>query len=339
MKNFKISIGIVLYKWEKYIPYFLDSLLKQNFNWEIEILFRDNDTDLIATKKIKKNLKNRQELPKNISIKYFNWGNIWHSWWQNFLMSKMTWDVYFCASNDMFYPENCFEKIVNKLVPGPLNGPGTNLFFPKSMIWDFSKVECDFKKSLTDKVDSYWLWITEKHYFFDIWQWKKEWDFVFDKNKIFWCSWSFIILKKEIIEKLIKTFWFVFDEKNVPHYKNDIEFSYRLNSIWEKVEFLDEIKVYHDRQVSWKKWHFSKNDNSVKQSIFWHLVILRKFTWNFWLKTKLKIFIFELQKFIFILFFKTKNISVYFDFFKEKDKIKKIKIHKKELEKIKWKFQ
>lgn len=358
MQNYpKISIGIILYKNEKYIPYFLGSLLKQNYQWKIEILLRDNDKNLIATIKIKEFLeKNKNLISKNISIRFFNWKNIWHSWWQNFLMSKMTGEIYICASNDMFYPKFFLSEIMQNMLKND-----KKIFYPKSMIWDFDKIKVDnIDNSLTNIIDSFWLWISEKHYFFDIWQWQKESVFKLNKDKVFWCSGSLIIFKKEIIWKLISKFWFIFDEKSVPQYKNDIDLFYRINATWEEIILLENIKVYHDRQLwnelvwngrvwNWQNWNWQnrqyffwnlkKNNISAQQSIFWHLIILQKFIWNFWFKTKVKIYFYELQKFIFIMIFKTKNLKAYFAFFREKNRIKKIKINKENLEKIIWKFQ
>lgn len=347
MKSLKFSIGIILYKAEKYIPYFLDSLLNQDYKWEIEILFRDHDEELIATKEIKKFLVRKWNLPKNISIKFFSWENIWHSWWHNFLMSKMTGDIYICASNDMFYPKEVLSWIFKELVGSNVYSLKQNIFFVKSLIWDFEKVgKWKFENSLTNKVDSLWIWIWRNHYFFDIWQWQKMSELTIDKTKIFGCSWAFIIFEKTIIEKLKSKFWYVFDEKLAPHYKNDIELSYRIYLVWAKIKLLENVEVYHNRQFSWDfgffnkmKNHLRKSKSAIHQSIFSHLVILRKYLHNFPISIRIRTYIFEFKKFLFFLFTWATSLKAYFDFFKQKNKIEKIYLDKITLEEIKWKFQ
>ena len=327
----KVSIWIILYKAKKYIPYFLASLLNQNYKWTIEILLRDNEKEKSASKLIKKIL-NDNKLKSNIDIKFFAWENIWHSWWHNNLIEKSTWEIYICASNDMYYPKDFISKLIQNIQKSE-----KEVFTIKSMYWDFNKIKkWNIWPSLTSIIDSVWIWITKKHYFYNIWQFHRD-KWQFDSiNKLFWASWSLIIFKKTAIEKLLTKSWYVFDEKYVPQYKNDVELWYRLNAFGISIKLLPNVKAYHHRQVSWNnnfltkiKNHLNLNPSVINQSIIGHLTILNKylFNHNFWIK--LRTYVFELLKFIFILLFNTKSINAYIKFLKINKNIKKIKIENK----------
>ena len=127
----KISIGVILYKWEKYIPYFLPSLINQDYKWEIEFLFRDQDKDLSATKFIKEKYP---EIYKKYSFEY--WKNLWHSGGHNILISKIKWEIYFCCSNDMLYPKNFVSWIVDLFA----NNEWFEMATCKIRTWDFDKI-------------------------------------------------------------------------------------------------------------------------------------------------------------------------------------------------------
>ena len=328
-----ISIGVVLYKWEKYIPYFLTSLLNQDYQWEIEFLFRDQDKELSATLFIKQNY------PEIYKKCYFEaWKNLWHSGWQNRLIARSKWELYFCCSNDILYPQNFVSEIVNSVV----KNDHAQMATCKIRRWDFAKIEDitnwkidqRIEMSKSTHLDSCWVAMSANHYFHDIWQWLNDrWQF--DKDEyIFWPSWAIIVFKRSAINKFIEIDWFVFDQINVPHYKNDVDLSYRANWHWIKTLFIPDVIVYHDRQL-WKKqmglfwavkerrWRSSMQNIS---SLDGHLICLYKnFSFKYPIWVIIQTFLFELKKFIFILFFQNLLIKVYFNFLKKKCNIEKTK--------------
>lgn len=327
----KITIGIILYKWEKYIPYFLSSIMYQDYEWEIEYLFRDQDKYLSATKYIKENYP---EIYKEWVFSH--WENLWHSWGQNKLISQMTWEIYFCCSNDMLYPSNFVSWIVDALVKNEYAQVATC----KIRRWNFAEIENLWNWTLVEKIeksksnflDSCWVWISSCHHFYDVWQGEND-TWQYDKiTQIFWPSWAVTVLKKSVILKLKELDSFVFDEKNVPHYKNDVDLSYRLNWHWVSSIFVSDIIVYHDRQVANKSSGFFEKIKERKlrgafanrSSLSGHLVVLHKhFTFRLPLPVVVRTLFHELGKFIFILFFERYLLWAYFDFIRKRKFIKK----------------
>ncbi len=327
----KVSIGVILYKWEKYIPYFLTTLIDQDYQWEIEFLFRDQDKDLSATKYI------RENYPEIFEKCIFSSGeNLWHSGGHNKLISQMTWDIYFCCSNDMLYSRDFVSWIVNTLVKNEYAQMATC----KIRRWNFDEIEKSWnwllvkkiEKSKTNFLDSCWVWISKHHYFFDIWQGENDtWQYD-NVSDVFWPSWAVAVFTKSAIENLKNADWFVFDGENVAHYKNDVDLSYRLNWYWISTIIATNIVVYHDRQVANEtEWLFNKIKErklrgafANRSSLSGHLTILHKnFSFKLPFSVVVMTLLYELRKFLFILLFETYLLWVYFDFFRNKKNVKK----------------
>lgn len=344
----KVSLGVIFYKNLQYIKPFLETVFNQDFKWEIEYIFRDQDPEWEAYFYIQKNFPEYFE-----KIKFFR-SNWWfHSEWHNFLIKKSEWDLYFCLSNDMIYEKNAISKFVeffSKKVPGLktknstkteinednlVNSPGTVVATCKIKRWDFWIYEelWDLEKSKSNFIDTLWVTPRENHSFFDLWQWEID-NWQYDKlEKTFWPSWAFFVCDRKFFSEENN----FFDEKNLPHYKNDCDFSYKLNWMWIETKIIKWTEVYHDRQL----WEKNKYENisgffwKIKElkerdifflwdSLKWHLNLLAKnFTCKFPLKIKIKTILFELKRFIFFAIFKPKLLKIYKDFYKNFWKVEK----------------
>lgn len=238
------------------------------------------------------------------------------------MIKKSEWDLYFCLSNDMIYPKNLVSKFVDFF-----KNSDEKIATCKIKRWDFWS-----EKPKSNFIDSMWISIRQNNTFFDLWQWEEDFWQYDDIKTIFWPSWAFFVCDR----KYFSQEWNFFDEKNLPHYKNDCDFCYWLNWKWIETKILTDISVYHDRQLSWKNswkkiwflWNISefknRNDFFLWDSLKWHLNLLRKnFTFKFPIKIILKTFFSELKKFLFFLIFKPKLLKIYFEFFKNFWKIEK----------------
>ena len=316
----KISLGVIFYKNTKYIPKFLKTIFNQDFNWEIEYIFRDQDPEKEAYFYIQKNF------PEYFyKIKFFT--NDWwfHSEWHNFLIKKANWSLYFCLSNDMIYKKNVISKFVDFFEKND-----EKIATCKIKRWDFQKFEktWNLENSKSDYIDTLWVKLKENHSFYDLWQWEKdEWQYD-NLTETFWPSWAFFVCDR----KFFSQEWRFFDEKNLPHYKNDCDFSYKLNWNWISTKIVHWTEVYHDRQLIWNWenifWKIKnlkeRNDFFLWDSLKWQLNLLAKnFTFKFPIKIFLKTFFSELKRFLFFLIFKPKLLKIYFEFFKKFWKIKK----------------
>ncbi|MCD5382731.1 glycosyltransferase [Candidatus Gracilibacteria bacterium] len=315
----KVSLGVIFYKNLKYIPKFLETIFNQKkFNGEIEYIFRDQDPEKEVFFYIKKNFPEYFE-----KIKFFTKDGGFHSEGHNFLIKKSEGDLYFCLSNDMIYPENLVSKFVDFFEKN-----NEKIATCKIKRWDFSifAKTGNLEKSKSNFIDSIGIGICENHHFYDIGQGEKDFGQYDNLKEIFGPSGAFFVCDKNFFENNF------FDEKNIPHYKNDCDFSYKLNWQGISTKILTNIEVYHDRQLEGNgKKIFGKiknlrerNDFFLGDSLKGHLNLLKKnFTFKFGAKIFLKTFANEVKKFLFFLIFKPKLLKIYFDFWKNSGKIEK----------------
>lgn len=277
----KISIGIVLYKGEKYLQECLSSLLNQSYK-NFELLLRDQGPEHEALGYIEKNFP---EILADSRVKIFRGDNLWHSGGHNKLIAEMSENshAYICASNDMWYPENFLENLMGATE----KFPEYSVYVPKLKKWDFENTHHQNRK--TNFLDSCGISLSKNHHFFDRGQGEND-ENQYPTGEIFGASGALFFVKKSVIDDVLQVGTF-FDESI--HYKNDIDLAYRLQWAGNKTLFVAESIAYHDRQVGEKNisqkifqkiYNSWKNQNKkptwVKESSFYgQVVVLHK---NFW---------------------------------------------------------
>ncbi|HEY5714060.1 MAG TPA: glycosyltransferase [Candidatus Gracilibacteria bacterium] len=322
-KATKLTIGVVLCGNEKYLPYFLDSILHQDYQ-NFELLLRDQSPEHQTSTYLEKELSQAVRHP---NVRLIKGDNRMHSGGHNALINQMTGDVYICASYDMHYPSDFLKKTVKALLAKENQKYG--VFCPKIKRWDFEWIDMDgLEKTLSNHIDSCGVGILRSHYCFDIGQTQLDQGQYDKAREVFGPSGALAIFRKSALRKVAfknkeNEDIEYFDE--LIHYKNDIDLAYRLRWAGERCLFLPNITVHHDRQVSNHQGNMSvilrviKNRKGkskwVKENSFWgHLVMMRKnasgvkFSW----KTKKAIHIYWLKIFIFMLFLEPFLWKVYF---------------------------
>ena len=105
-------------------------------------------------------------------------------------------------------------------------------------------------------------------------------------KEIFGPSGALAIFRKEALDEIAykndKGKYEYFDE--LLHYKNDVDLAYRLQWAGFPSLYIPEVKVYHDRQVADMSANFfgkivghqKKSEWAKRNSLFGHLVVLRK---------------------------------------------------------------
>ena len=297
----KVSIGIILYKAEKYLPYTLKSLAEQDYG-NIEFLFRDQSPNLEAYEYIKKELP---EYFKNFKIQKGT--NRMHSGGQNDLINQSTGDYYICASNDMLYPKDFVSSIVKEMEKGENQGFGTATV--KLMQWDFEN------KKETNIIDSCGIGIKQSHHFYDRGQGEEDKGQYDNQKSIFGGSGALVVFRKSALDVIgyeneagKKEY---FDE--LLHYKNDVDLAYRNQWAGRKCLFFPNIKVYHDRQVAAKaqgvvgilKSRSGDKNNWAKESSYLgqQIVVLKNFSDDFSFWVKFKTWFYSFASFVYILLF------------------------------------
>lgn len=241
----KVTVGVILYKGEKYLPYSLRSLVNQDYP-NIEFLFRDQSPHGEAYDFIEKQLPDvfdRVQMEKG--------ENRWHSGGHNILMNQMTGDYYFCCSNDMWYPPHFVSRMTHEFSKHEYKKYGSATC--KLMVWDFEKISHEsLDGSKTEILDSCGLGLQKNHHFFDLGQGEPDKGQYDHKKNIFGASGALTVLRKEALkdiayvnEKGGTEYW---DE--LLHYKNDVDLAYRLQWAGWPCLFIPEVKVYHDRQAA-----------------------------------------------------------------------------------------
>ena len=275
-----VTIGIVFFKEEKYLPYMIFSLLQQDYP-NIEILIKDNSEKNQVNNFFKKHFP---EILLNKKIKIFIGENNKHSRGHNELINKMKGDYYVCASSDMYYEKNVITEIIKQLEKSP---PGYGGATCKIRYWDFEKLESvkiDKKFSLenqakliesskTNIIDSCGICTSDYLYAFDLGQGEED-QGQYDTNyEIFGASGALVVFRKEVLEKIALVKKLGSKEYFHPklHYKNDVEISWRCKVHGYRFLFVPQKLVYHARKVS----SFSKK---FSNSIFYKIFSKNKFT-------------------------------------------------------------
>ena len=243
-KNPKVTIGVILFKGEKYLKYSLRTLVNQDYS-NIEYLVRDQSPNGEACEYVK------NELPDVFKkMKIEKGGNLWHSGGHNALIRKMKGQYYFCCSNDMLYSNDFVSKAISELQKPENQKFGSAAC--KLMKWDFEKTENgDLESSKTNMIDSFGIGIAKNHHFFDIGSGDTDQTPYLTLRRIFGPSGALAIYKKEALDEIAyrneSGDLEYFDE--LLHYKNDVDLSYRLQWAGFPSLLIKSVTIYHDRQV------------------------------------------------------------------------------------------
>jgi GT2 family glycosyltransferase len=237
-----VTIGLVLYKGEKYLKLALESLMAQDYP-NVEYLFRDQGPEGEATAFI------RTQLPDIFAkIKIEKGENLMHGGGHNALMRQMKGDYYLCCSNDMLYPPDLVSKLVAEMEKPENQAVGSAT--PKLMFWDFEKaINCDLEGSKTNRIDSFGIAISHAHRFSEIGAGEEDLGRYDHQTSIFGSSGALSFYRKKALNDVayINSNGSTEYYDSLLHYKNDCDLSYRLQWAGWKSLFLSMAKVWHDR--------------------------------------------------------------------------------------------
>ena len=292
MRKPKVTVGVLLFKDEKYLAYSLPSLLDQDYE-NIEFIFRDQSPDGEVYDYL---LHAHPEFFHKAKIERGK--NLMHSGGHNAIIREMTGEYYICASNDMLYPSDFVSHIIWGMEGSE---PRHYVSTCKLMQWDYEKMLAGDKiDSKTSKVDSYGIGLTKGHRFYDIGQGKEEKDAEIPE-KMLGPSGALAVYHKDALDAVAyhredgRTEYF---DENL-HYKNDVDLAYRLSWAGFSCYLAKDIKVYHDRQVGGKH---RKSAWAVRDSLKGHLIALRKnFDKDFSLSVKLRTLCELALRFLYVL--------------------------------------
>lgn len=274
----KVSIGVVVYKGEKYLSQSLSSLFSVNYPGEVEFLLLDYGPDFSAVEEVKKYIP--EEKKKAVHL-FKSQEKMWHSGGHNYLIRKAKGEYYLCASNDMFYDSNFLTPLVEALEKNSHFSSATG----KLLFWDFENGE------KTTRIDSLGMTLSSAQICTDIAQGKDESEAPTQIQEIFGASGALVLYKKHALKKVAHASIVpaqYFDE--ILHYKDDVDLAYRLQWAGQRSLFVPDSRTWHHRQLAkkTKKTKFDKENSTLGNIVFLYKnFIQRGFSFSLFLKTAL----------------------------------------------------
>lgn len=334
----KVTVGLILYKNEKYLKSSLKSLVNQDYP-NIEFLLRDQSPNGDVYEFI------RREMPMVFGkVKIEKGANLMHSGGHNALIRRMTGEYYLVASTDMWYSPDFLSRMI-EVMEKPENAEMGSAS-PKIMQWDFDGM------NLTNVIDSCGIGITRSHHFYDIEQGEEDKGQCDEVRKVFGASGALTLFRRkalnDIAYKNSKGLMEYYD--SLLHHKNDIDIAYRLQWAGYKCLLVPDVKVWHDRQTANQKLYneesalksHKKKPRWVKEdSFFGQQVILFKhldphYSFNVRFNTALFKYISYGYRIVFepYIFKQFKNLKHYEMEMLKKQKSMKVRVKPEEIEKL-----
>lgn len=307
----KISVTVCLLTWngEKYLPMFLNSLLEQTFeDWELLVL--DNAS---ADKSV--SLVSEYYPPAKI-IKQKN--NIGFAKGNNLLIKWSKSDYVLVVNQDVVLAKNYLEVLVNFMTKHPKAASvGSKLYY-----WDYDN------NIMTDTIDSFGLQIDRRRSVRDYAQGQA--DTSRETQEVFGLSGAAVMYRRKALESIkcrIQGDDYEYFDEDFFAYKEDVDIAWRLR-LWAWENWLvSETKAYHHRSVASRESLKERSNNrgfANRLSYRNHFWLLQK---NSFCKDNLHdwrfIFWYELKKFIYILIFERATLVACSDIFKYYSKMNK----------------
>lgn len=311
----KLSLNLVTYNGEKYLPFLAASLKQQTFkDFDLKIIDNgssDNTLESLA-----------QFFPENKPISYQK--NLGFAKAHNLLIA-WTKELYLLILNqDIVLTPDYLEKAV-KFLDNHAEASGV---MGKILKWDFAN------NKPTNIIDSLGIKIYKTHQAVDIRQGEKDDNKNTEPIEVFGLSGAAAFFRREDLEKIKITFGQgngqkqeYFDE-DFFSYKEDIDLAYRLQLAGLKTFLLPEIITYHGRGAG----HFYKNIKQERDSrpsavkIYSYRNHLSTLVKNEFFINRLKyfwpIFWYEFKKFTFLLIFERSTLKGLLMFRQDKPKMK-----------------
>lgn len=327
----KVVIGAILYnnknntyRTDKYLPYFLESVKKQDYQ-NVEVIFADNsDLEYNENKKfIKANYPEIEIIRPGANIGFAAANN---------LLIKRVLEKkgdYFIASNvDMIYEPNVVSELVSAVMKTPQVASATC----KIKTWDFSKRDGE-DGGRTNFIDTAGITITREHRFIDRSQGDIDYGQYDQEEEIFGASGAAAIYRLSALEDVAfinengkKEY---FDELMFM-YKEDCDLAYRLQWAGYKCFYAPAAVIYHDRAVKSKgkgivniiMGRIGRARRYKEWSWLNHHIILQKMLGgDYSSRTRLKTWWYELKSNLYVLFFEPYIFKQFWRLFKLRKKI------------------
>jgi GT2 family glycosyltransferase len=340
----KVSINVLGYNSKKYLKSCFESIFSQTYP-NLEILYIDNNSVDGSVEEVKK-LKNQNLELGGVKI-IENKKNLGYAEGHNIGICESSGEYIFCLNPDIILDNNFVRSAVDFFIKHREAGAITG------KILKF-KIHAGNEVEKTNIIDSLGLAIFKSHRVVERGG-EEEDRGQYDRNeKVFGVSGAAPVFRRKALEDVKCQMSNVkcqnYFDRDFFAYKEDVDLSFRLNHAGWQCWYVAQVLAFHDR------WERGSGQNEKKGEIlarrrkksklvnylsYWnHLMMLFKnefaanliiyFLWIFW---------YEFRKFVYILFFETKNIRGFIDFItflpltfkKRRDILSRSKIKPKEI--------
>lgn len=307
----KISIGFILYKSISYLPYFLQSLILQDYkNLSFYALSANENKNLqVPNEDVLYIKKNYPQI--NIIEPGYNTG---FAKGHNIIIEeslKNGSEFYVAINFDLLMETNFVSELLDSIIQNPRIASATG----KIKRWDFTRkdIKDDFGK--TNFLDTTGISITKEHRFLDRGQGEIDYGQYDKKEEIFGASGSAVMYKISALKDVA----FVNEDRKMEFYdelmfmyKEDVDLAYRLQWAGYKCIYNPNAVCYHDRTIKSNgrgilaiiKNRWNRQNKYKEWSWLNHHIILKKFIdTEFSFKVLFSTFWYEFKTFIYILFF------------------------------------
>ncbi|OIO20288.1 MAG: hypothetical protein AUJ37_00515 [Candidatus Magasanikbacteria bacterium CG1_02_41_34] len=351
----KLTVQLVTWNGETYIPYLFESLAKQTFtDWKLVVL--DNASEDKTLANIREAIETQQLSNFQITESPTNSG---FAGGHNALFQKTQGEYVLLLNQDMYLMPDAFEKMVLFLD----THDDVAAVSPRLMKWDVDSISSkdDLQKSFTDTIDSLGLKVFRNRRVIEKYA-GKEWSTVKPKMnmsfhaerfredgmalEVFGVSGAFPMLRRSAVSAVTFSDG-TFLDSDYHAYKEDVDLAFRLRSAGYRSFVLLETIAYHDRSAAGQEdlGHIAATKNKKKQSSWVayhsyknHLMTLYKNEyWQNYLLDAFFITWYELKKFGWFLFFKRSVLKGCSEIWILRKALKKKRLEIKQKRRVSWK--
>jgi GT2 family glycosyltransferase len=307
-KNLTVTVCLLTWNGEKYLPAFLNSLLEQTFkSWELLVL--DNASADKSVSIINEYYPPAKIIRQKQNIGFAKGNNLLIKW------SKS--DYVLVVNQDIVLEKNYIQTLVDFLEKHPQAGSSAGQLF----YWDFDNY------IFTDQVDSFGLKIDKRRSVTD-WQ-QGQPGVQVETQEVFGLSGAAVMYRRKALEsvkyRIADEDYEYFDEDFFA-YKEDIDLAWRLR-LWAWENWLvSETKAYHDRTIAQNRSVKDRRLRGLANKLSYrnHIWVLYK---NSFFKDLLHdcrfILWYEFKKLIYLMIFERQSLKAWKDFIKCYSKMRK----------------
>ncbi len=234
----KLSVHLVTWNGEKYIPELFESLKKQTYtDWQLVVL--DNASEDNTVKCIQQELEYVGVQSELIILKE----NTGFAGGHNTLFSRCNSEYLLLLNQDMILEPDCLEKLVTYMDAHEEIGA----LSPRLMKWDFKNGD------LTDTIDSLGLKVFRNRRVVELyngWSWNQiSSQFDLSEMLVFGVSGALPLYRKSALDAISFTDGTFFDS-SYHMYKEDVDVAFRLQSAGFGAAAVTDAVAYHDRSAA-----------------------------------------------------------------------------------------